>query len=291
MGRAAFLSAIRNDPTDDGPRLVYADWLDDEGQPDRAAFIRTQIDADHYPEYDPLRLALAEEADDLLALHGDDWRRDDLGYLDGCSEGAEFRRGFVDSVVVRGPLFHSDMDPPGPLRHAAFHAPAGGDDALLLAEMARSVLVPWLASLELRGPSLTAATVRLLAPALEPGRLRELTLYGTPFGVVDSGLAALAELPALAGLRSLSVARQPLDGRLWQLLDSPHLTGLETLRLDDVFQNDSGLRPANSNPLLLSGSLHELQIRRCGLGDDSLRHLAECWPMADLTALDLSSNR
>jgi len=28
---------------DDTPRLVYADWLDENGDPDRAAFIRTQV--------------------------------------------------------------------------------------------------------------------------------------------------------------------------------------------------------------------------------------------------------
>lgn len=37
-----FLRAICADPADDLPRLVYADWLDDHGRPDRAEFIRVQ---------------------------------------------------------------------------------------------------------------------------------------------------------------------------------------------------------------------------------------------------------
>src|SRR5262245_32529246 len=41
---AAFLRAILADPADDAPRLVYADWLDEQGTPEaaaRAAFLRT----------------------------------------------------------------------------------------------------------------------------------------------------------------------------------------------------------------------------------------------------------
>jgi uncharacterized protein (TIGR02996 family) len=38
----AFLQAIIESPDDDAPRLVYADWLDEHGQPVRADFIRVQ---------------------------------------------------------------------------------------------------------------------------------------------------------------------------------------------------------------------------------------------------------
>jgi uncharacterized protein (TIGR02996 family) len=37
---AAFLRAIAEAPAHDAPRLVYADWLDEHGQADRAEFIR-----------------------------------------------------------------------------------------------------------------------------------------------------------------------------------------------------------------------------------------------------------
>ena len=36
----ALLRAVLLDPADDAPRLVYADWLDDQGDPERAEFIR-----------------------------------------------------------------------------------------------------------------------------------------------------------------------------------------------------------------------------------------------------------
>jgi uncharacterized protein (TIGR02996 family) len=39
---AGFLQDIVAHPEDDTPRLIYADWLEDHGDPDRAAFIRVQ---------------------------------------------------------------------------------------------------------------------------------------------------------------------------------------------------------------------------------------------------------
>ncbi len=38
----AFLAAILAAPDDDAPRLEFADWLDENGQPERAEFIRVQ---------------------------------------------------------------------------------------------------------------------------------------------------------------------------------------------------------------------------------------------------------
>lgn len=42
----AFLRAIFDAPDDDTPRLVYADFLEENGQPDRAEFIRVQCELD-----------------------------------------------------------------------------------------------------------------------------------------------------------------------------------------------------------------------------------------------------
>ncbi len=38
----AFLDAIRANPDDEAPRLVYADWLEDHGDP-RADYLRTEV--------------------------------------------------------------------------------------------------------------------------------------------------------------------------------------------------------------------------------------------------------
>ncbi len=41
---AAFLAAIAANPDDDTPRLIFADWLDEHGEPERAEFVRCQIE-------------------------------------------------------------------------------------------------------------------------------------------------------------------------------------------------------------------------------------------------------
>ena len=42
---AALLASVDDDPCDDSIRLIYADWLDEHQQPDRAALIRAQVSA------------------------------------------------------------------------------------------------------------------------------------------------------------------------------------------------------------------------------------------------------
>src|SRR4051812_41868891 len=37
------LAACKERPDEDGPRLVLADWLEENGESDRAAFVRAQV--------------------------------------------------------------------------------------------------------------------------------------------------------------------------------------------------------------------------------------------------------
>ena len=48
--RDGFLAAIIAQPDDDVPRLVYADWLDEHGDPERAELIRVQCELERLPE-------------------------------------------------------------------------------------------------------------------------------------------------------------------------------------------------------------------------------------------------
>jgi uncharacterized protein (TIGR02996 family) len=47
------LDDILDHPEDDTPRLVMADWLEDNDQPERAEFIRVQIELDHLRQRGP----------------------------------------------------------------------------------------------------------------------------------------------------------------------------------------------------------------------------------------------
>lgn len=48
----ALLRAILDTPADDAPRLIYADWLEENGQPERAEFIRVQCELARIPAED-----------------------------------------------------------------------------------------------------------------------------------------------------------------------------------------------------------------------------------------------
>src|SRR5438552_91411 len=47
-GEYAFISAIASDLLDDGPKLIYADWLEDHGDP-RSTFVRELVAAARSP--------------------------------------------------------------------------------------------------------------------------------------------------------------------------------------------------------------------------------------------------
>lgn len=131
-----FLRQIRENPADDTVRLVYADWLDEDGQPERAEFIRVQIElARRYPAHpvgsydDPAFWNLRDRERELLSASESLWRGP---LLDGTelmghwlagrhqrqpiqltdAEGrevyrinCEFSRGFVSHVTLTAAAF------------------------------------------------------------------------------------------------------------------------------------------------------------------------------------------
>ena len=89
----ALLRAIRETPDDDTARLVYADFVEEEGDAARGEFIRVQVALACTPEDDPARGALEDREHELLAENEGHW----LGVAvdsDGLNEW-EFRRGFI----------------------------------------------------------------------------------------------------------------------------------------------------------------------------------------------------
>lgn len=69
----AFIQTIAERPDDDTPRLVFADWLQDHGQDDRAELIRIQCRLARLEEEDPERYPLLNREHELFKLHVD-WR-------------------------------------------------------------------------------------------------------------------------------------------------------------------------------------------------------------------------
>jgi uncharacterized protein (TIGR02996 family) len=95
MSNEHFQRAIIADPADDLPRLVYADWLDENNDPARAEFIRVQCELAKLPEDDPRRSGLEDREHELLEEHEPAW----LGESGRWLRAWEFRRGFVGHIT------------------------------------------------------------------------------------------------------------------------------------------------------------------------------------------------
>ena len=101
-----FLKAILASRHDDLPRLVYADWLEESGEPAnvaRAHFIRTQIHLESAdPKSDLFHEMKALEAR-ILEWYLDDWRYELPEFVRyGLDvERVKWRRGFPDDL---GPM-------------------------------------------------------------------------------------------------------------------------------------------------------------------------------------------
>src|SRR5262249_36565663 len=123
-------------PDDDAPRLVFADWCDEHGDPERAEFIRLQFEAERHEEWTPARLDIDERADALLERNRDRWLRDVPGWaLDPeWPPGARsFRRGFLNQVSVTAENFltsSAELFAAAPVREARVGVTRDGGVAL-----------------------------------------------------------------------------------------------------------------------------------------------------------------
>jgi len=102
----ALLRAILNSPDDDAPRLVYADWLDEQGDSARAAFIRVQVQLARLSADDPAYPRLVQTERNLLDPNRKSWSE----WLPDWVHAPKFRRGFIERIQCQAKNFiaHSD---------------------------------------------------------------------------------------------------------------------------------------------------------------------------------------
>src|SRR5262249_38939872 len=95
-------------PDDDTPRLIYADWLEENGRTEaeraRAEFVRVQVEQERLPADDDRRAELAARQDQQLARH----RAEGVRPLEPVGLVTFFRRGFPDGVALNSRLGGSD---------------------------------------------------------------------------------------------------------------------------------------------------------------------------------------
>jgi uncharacterized protein (TIGR02996 family) len=272
----ALLEAIRAAPADDAPRLVYADWLDEHGDPDRAEFIRLQCLRMRPPANDPQRPAQETRALALLETNWDAWvspLRECIGSTSPRSDVpvpswlyqpfrpnalVEFHRGFVRTLP--------------PFSAAAFLPRAGA--------VARIAAYRELSFWEV-GPH---ASDLAASPHLRG--LHAFTASGC--GLTDEAARALAAAPWLASLGKLEL----VNNRLTAACVPELVQGAASLTALDFSGNPIGAKGAAAlaaSPSL--AGLTRLALRASNLSPGAVARLAESPALGQLVSLRLAFNR
>src|SRR5947209_4774126 len=99
--RDALLKAVCDNPDEDTPRLVFADWLQEHGEEDRAEFIRVQCEAARLAAGDDRRDGLIGRASELQKQFGKQWLselpvKEHVNWVEAPDwlDGETFDRGF-----------------------------------------------------------------------------------------------------------------------------------------------------------------------------------------------------
>lgn len=273
---------ILEDPAQDGPRLVFADWLEEQGDP-RAEFIRLQIELSQLPEQDPRRDRLMDREMQLLNLHGPDWRRE---IPEWARQGCDFVRGFVEHVHVWG-AWWADYGPrlseTAPVRRLTLHDLGEG-----LGNFAA-------------GPSLRhLAELAFLDERMGPAELRDLSKSQTALAGVtslqfmgmnltDTGALILSLCEHLGKMTRLELVRCRIEARgVRQIADATNMPALTWLNLSDNYlENDSAWYLANS-PVMKQ--LTGLCLNDNKFTTETARWLTESDSTQNLTHLELMGN-
>jgi uncharacterized protein (TIGR02996 family) len=204
--RRALVAAIRANPDDDTPRLVCADWFEEQGgesNATRAEFIRTQVKRAWLEPGDPRQSELEARELRLLRRHAADWCGSHFLF-----KKVRFRRGFIEYVHLH-------------LQHFLHHR-----RQILDLEPIRDVsLTGWMRARD--------DLVRRVAACEEWNEIETLRLHNQgPHKWPRSNVVILIESPHLTRLKSLRLPSLELDAEARRRIErAPLLARLTELSL------------------------------------------------------------
>jgi uncharacterized protein (TIGR02996 family) len=321
----ALLQEILKNPASDPPRLVYADHLEQEGDLDRANFIRDQIRRATLPTWDAQAVTLELQERAALDKHGIKWRSK-LPPLDGVRWGA-FSRGFVGAVGIdkiealeehgaaiskASPVSSVTTRWPLATKLPKLTAMDTIDELTFTGALMRPDVLKWLATCPLLS---TIRTLNFFGSELRSGLpyllkstlLRKLQVLRIPLHLLgNTGVAKLAAATTLPALVELDVSAGHDEGySSGRRYSSPPVTSKSVLELAawPVFARIhtldlSGAKLGSQGLLMLlatpnSKALKKLAIRGIKDGDwdmdDSLGAF-KSGPAGTLEELDISDN-
>jgi uncharacterized protein (TIGR02996 family) len=294
----AFLDAIFDHPDDDTPRLVYADWLQEHGQDDRAEFIRVQCAAARMPGGDKERLKKEKAAARLFKAHKEEW----FGPLwkkfsstKPAVSHCRIDRGFITSLRgdVRDVVALADRIAKfAPCLHAVEVTHVRADLAPLLAEQFLRTAA------KVRLETLHPASFAVLKKHPDWGQFDTLDL-GFEFDSATETLAGLADAPLVRAARRLDLqygyfidpdsaeaieaAAQEPSMREMRRLKIPHLRGFGIHGIDA----DSAAAITAWPPFK---KLDWLNFSICNIEDEAAVTMLTARLLPELTRLTLNEN-
>jgi uncharacterized protein (TIGR02996 family) len=246
-----FEREILADPFSDAPRLIYADWLDEQADP-RAEFIRLQIGISEMHPRDPRLHLMESRCAELLSAHRDWWGGLKNMDADGRIQ-LDFSRGFPEIVSLSRPK-------------SAFH--------LVNAAFKRS---PFLNAICFLSSPITS-TIRSCSERLRSLRFTDWTMLR---------ISELATLPNLSELR-LGYARVLNPSAVQEIAACKFVEQLRVLELGRAIAGDEALNllgDADRFPklerLILSGNQ---------LPSDAFSRFVQCETAANLRELSITDN-
>jgi uncharacterized protein (TIGR02996 family) len=256
----ALLRAVKEQPEDDLPRLVLADWLEEHGDGARGEFVRVQCRMARLAADDPDLPAVQRRERELRARHAARW----VGDLKRFTHFSTFERGlaFLQVSSCNAFLF------PAARRRAAHRSPA----------------YEWVSGLRFPWCQPGRAIRRFLK---QPEAFAGLTHLEMGFGETDpDSFADFLSLPHLGLLTHLDLSGSRVgDAGVTALARSPHLARLTTLGLDGNDVSDEGVRQLAASPYL--GRLTSLSLNHNPIGDRGADLLAESPGLRGLRNLSL----
>jgi uncharacterized protein (TIGR02996 family) len=269
----AFLQAIIEAPDDDVPRLIFADWLDDHGQPDRGDLIRVQCELARLPADDPRVGPLTNRLRRLLRrANRTAW---ELARPDFAGRGP-FVRGFlmpslkepVANFIARRP---EDFGP-FPLWRVTLTGLANVPDRTeRVVELAASANLLRAGELSLTANAIGLDGANALATCPYLKHVTTLSLRRNWMGA--DGLQALAESAAWPRVTHLDLGGNSLEDEAGAILArAPFLVNLIELDLEKNALRDGAIQVFSRSPLV--SRLRSLLLHENYVGDGGASALA-----------------
>jgi len=291
----ALMAAIRNNPDEDTPRLIYADWLDEHATTDaqraRAELIRAQCELARMSKQaseSERAEQLSARVDELIEKFGSEWSK---GFPHDANEPTYFVGGFLRRLATTAAecLKHP---PPAWHREPFTSLHLSGT----VTDLKKLVTSGWLNGVwrldvtltrQMGGDTLATA----LANAECAASLRELRLWNERF--TDKGLRALAN-GRFTELREISLMGQFTVAGLDAVFKAPACARLNDVTLGHrgPWQPGRSVRPGSELADLLAVApcapyLQKLWLSDCGMGDPGLARLVTCGRFPKLDWLHL----